>query len=133
VSVVLLNSGLSANFSPTGAVMIVGNRLLLDFELEVTGATLAQVEWYQEFTGDDPASASAEWYREVASKTVDGAVTMSELVRTFKTSAGANLGAGTHRLSLGFERLQRIARLQIRAAAGAVQAQITAPYGLETR
>lgn len=125
VSVELFNGALGAAFAPTRYLLLSGERLALDFDITVAGAP-ATVEWFMEFTSQNPSDPATSWHREVAEEDIGGGVThMPVVVRDF-----AALAAGTTRLSAQFIRAHDFVRLQMRAAVGAVpNLAVTAPFG----
>lgn len=128
MAVRLFNAALGAAFAPSSALLISGNKVALDFQLTVT--TLAQIEWYPEFTSDAPSSVTTIWYREVAEEDIgNGDVRMPKAIRRFTEFGGALLASGTHNLSVQLERTHQIFRLQMRIVAGAASAQVWAPFG----
>jgi hypothetical protein len=108
--------------------LIEGNRVVFRFKLVVTGTPSAVIQYYLEF-GDDPAPDGV-WYREVAEEDQGGGNVLQPIVvRTLEGPASAALPAGTYLLSAQFRREEQMARLQIKASAGAVVAVVTAPFG----
>lgn len=109
---------------------MVAERVAVDFTLVVT--VPAKVDWFLEFTRQNPLAAGAPFFQEIAEEDIGGGVThMPKVIRDFQENGGALLAAGTHRLTAQFVRAHDIARLQIRASVGTVtRATIEAVFGV---
>ena len=113
--------------------LIPADKVVLDFDFDVT--VLATVEWFLEFTGDDPnnaAQGTTVWAREVAEEDIGaGVVHMPIVIRDFSALAVGNLAAGTAQArDAQFVRTHKFCRVQIRASAGTVtRARIRAQFG----
>lgn len=124
-------AALTSSFVASDPLLIVDGRISLDFELTV--ATDAAVEWYLEFTDQNPNTGT--WSREISEELQgNGAVTMAEVTRTFRSAGAASLilaaSGSPYELDAQFRRDHKFARVQIRAASGSVtRAQITSQYG----
>ena len=128
MAVTLFNSMLGANFVPTLPLLIAGEKVVLDFQLIVTAAT-AKIEWYPEFTSDNPFAVTTIWYRETAEEDIgNGDVRMPISIRRFSNQgADTNLATGTYYLDAQFRRSHNFTRIQIRGT-GSV-AVVIAPFG----
>ena len=130
----IFDAPLSSTFKPTKSVMLVGDKLTLDFELVVLAPGLAQVEWYLEFTSNNPFNNAAKWAREVAEEDMPGGiVNMPFVVRTFYVNGSplVLLPTGTSRISAQFERSHNFGRAQIRLAGGGkTTAKIYSVFGM---
>lgn len=123
----LFNGAAAAAFTPSKPFLISGERTTLDFlfTLPAPGATL---EWFLEFTSDDPNAAAARWAREVAEEDVGGGVTNMPLV--LRNFAGI---VNDEKRSCQFVRAHRFCRVQFRLAAASPaidNVTILAPFGL---
>ena len=100
-------------------------RMTFDFEFTVAAGG-STVEWYMEFTSENPNAPTTRWKREVAEEDIGGGVVhMPNVVRDFVLLAGAAAR------SCQFVRAHRFCRLQIRVSAGAATSvRIDAPFGL---
>lgn len=132
----IFNGALTNAFQPSRAIMVSSERVVLDFLLSVAnvaGGVTARIEWYPEFTWDNPNSAAARWFRETAEDDVgDGDIEMPKTARHFEEVGGADLALGTHSLDGQFKRSHDFCRIQIRVAAGGADtcvAQVFSAYG----
>ena len=127
---VLLNSDLSATFSPTAAVLVDGERFLLEVELEVT--TAARIEVQLQGTAGEVGKPAADWSWFTELSENDNGATTEQAVRTrVIPGAAATLAPGTHRVLLDPGRWRPpLARALFRVATGAVKARVRAVYGL---
>lgn len=132
-SMELFNSVLGATFAPSRAFMIQGERATLDFLVEVTGETLAKIEWYFEFTSEDPNDPDAIWYRELAEQNTAGSGTtnMPKVVRVFQERDGTLLAAGEHALDAQCTRAHNFTRIQIAVTQGTASAVVRAPFATQ--
>lgn len=122
----LFKGPLPATFTPTAWLAITAREFTIDFDLTCSSGP-STVEYYLEFANAPTGPA----YREVAQEDAgEGVVLMPEVVRTFSNSGSAVLADGHYFFDTEYVRRHRLVRVQIRAAAGTVQAQITAPFGL---
>jgi hypothetical protein len=128
----VFDKALTTSYAATTPLMMAAGRVTMDFLLTV--ATEAAVQWYLEFTDDNPNNASTQWFRELAEEDAGGGVVAIPLVvRTFKESSATltNLQAGTFAGSAQFARTHKFFRLQIRASSGSVtRAQIWGQFGV---
>jgi len=113
--------------------MITAEKVVLDFLATVTA--VAAIDWFLEFTGDNPNDAAAVWSRELAEEDAGGGVVaMPKVVRTFKENGGANLAIGVHPMSCQFVRTHKSCRLQARVnavpAAGAASLLVSTQFGI---
>jgi hypothetical protein len=120
---------LTANFQPSSSILIKSDTVVLDFDLIVPGPGTAKVEWYPEFTFENPLDASTVWYRESAEEDIgNGDVRMPFSIRRFSTNgADADLPAGTYHVDVQFKRIHAFCRVQIRGLG--CTARIRAPFG----
>ena len=115
----IINAVPGATFVPSTPFQLRGERVVLDWDIVITAG--ARVEWFLEFTSDNPLAATARWRREVAEEDVGGGVTdMPQVVRNFQVLGGGVLPTGTHRLSAQMVRAHNFARIQVRVASGTV-------------
>jgi hypothetical protein len=126
--VTLFNSILGANFVASSPLLISGEKVVLDFQLNVTAAT-AKVEWYPEFTSGNPFAPTTIWYRETAEEDIgNGDVRMPLSIRRFSNQgADTDLATGVYNLDAQFRRSHNFVRIQIRGT-GAI-ASVLAPFG----
>ena len=128
--IVLLNyTPLTANFQPTGSILIKGDVVVLDFDILVPGLGAARVSWYPEFTFENPLDASTLWYCETAEEDIgNGDVRMPPSIRRFSTNgADADLPTGTYHFDVQFKRIHAFCRVQIRGLGSTVR--VRAPFG----
>ncbi len=128
-SIVLRKSTrLTTSFVPTKGFAIVACRVSFRFKFTVAAGTPAVIEYYMEF-GEDPNPAGV-WYREMAEEDAgNGVVAQPTVVRTLQDVNGATFAAGTYSLSAQFRREEQLARMQIKASAGVVTMEVSAPFG----
>lgn len=110
-------------------MLLVADRLTLDFQITVAGAAAA-VEWYLEYASD-PSAAS--FFQEVAEEAAAGGIVhMPKIVRDFQEHGGAGLAIGTHFLDVQLVRRHQFVRLQMRCTTGGATASVlaTAPFGM---
>ena len=101
----------------------------LQWTLVTTGGPTT-VNYYLEFTDENPNDSASAWFREVdEADNGTGTVKMSKVVRTFAENGGASLADGTHQLSCQFVRQAQFVRLQVSVSAGAAVVTIDAPFG----
>jgi hypothetical protein len=130
VGLQLFTGTVPAAFAPTKPLQLAGDALSLLWLITTTGMTSAEIEFYLEFTDGNPNDPSADWFREVDEvDSGNGTVAMAAVIRTFQVNGGGNLPAGVYKLSTQFTRRAQFARIQLRIAAGAATATITAPFG----
>lgn len=128
--ILLNNALLTTTFQASAPFGLVGDHVVLDSIIVVanTGAqppgTPAQVEWYPEFTFDDPNSTTARWFRETAEEDLgNGDVRMPKTVRRWSENGDdLPLATGTHNLDAQFSRKHNYCRIQIRVSAAPVSA-----------
>lgn len=127
--ITIFDAPLTTSFQASSPVLMQDKHVALDFLIVVT--VLAAVEWFLEFTGEDPNAAASQWYREIAEEDNGGGQTdMPIAVRTFRAAGGTNLPAGTHPLDAQFQKVHKFFRVQIRAASGTVtRTRIQAQFG----
>jgi len=130
---VVFNRALTGVFVAGTPFVMVAEKVVLDFLATVTA--LAAIDWFLEFTGDDPNDAAAVWNQELAEEDAGGGVVaMPKVIRTFKENGGANLAIGTHSLSCQFVRTHKCCRIQARVnavpAAGAASLQVLTQFGI---
>ena len=122
----LFKGPLSATFQATKWLAISAREITIDFDLTCSSGP-STVQYYLEFA-NDPAGPV---YREVAQEDAGGGVVlMPVVVRTFADNGGTNLPDGRYFLDTEYVRRHRLVRVQIKASAGTVRAEITAPFGL---
>lgn len=127
----LFEADCQTTYHESKAFLINADAVTLDWNIVVTAGP-SLVEWYMEFTSDNPLSSSATWYREVAEEDGGNGVTlMPEVTRKF-TSNGVSTGltAGTHNLSTQLIRKHRYVHLKIRCNTGRATVTVVAPFGL---
>jgi hypothetical protein len=130
VSITIFNRTLTGSFVASQSIVVVNNAVSLNFTLTVTNGP-ATIEWYLELGSDEATPTNSEWFRELAEEDPgNGAVALPIVVRTFAANGGGGLADGTYRLDAELVRRAKMARVQIRATAGTVQATVTAPFGL---
>jgi hypothetical protein len=131
----IFDSVLSTSFEPSEPFLIGGDKVTLDWAIEVTGAedATARVEWYLEFTSADPNDAATLWYREPAEQNSVGTgdVAMPKVVRRWQENDGTDLAVGTHHLSAQMSRSHDFCRVQARVATGDASAQIDSVFGAD--
>ena len=112
---VIFNGPLSGAFQPSLAILIPGEKVVLDFALVISTQAPLRVQWYPEFTSDNPADPNAVWYRETAEEDIgNGDVRMPPSIRRFSTQGGDNdLPAGTYHFDTQFRRSHKFCRIQI--------------------
>ena len=119
--IVLFDGPLTPAFEPSKPFLMNGERITLDFFVE--NATL---EWFLEFTSDDPNKVSARWAREGAEEyTTAGVTHMPVVVRDFP---------GPGAFSAHFIRAHQFVRIQLRGVemvpAPDAAALVRSPFGL---
>ena len=126
---VIFNAALTASFQPSRPIIIVAEKVVLDFKLVINSRSAVQVQWYPEFTMDNPASPTAEWYRETAEEDLGNAdARMPPSIRRFSTQgADADLPTGTYYFDTQFKRTHGFVRIQILGFG--CTAKVTAPFG----
>jgi len=110
---VIYDAAAQAAFTPSKPFLIVAERVTLDWFFDKTaGVSTAKVEWFLEFTSDDPLSVAARWAREVAEEDIGNGVThMPPVVRDF-----ADIPTGQTKRSTQFVRSHQFVRVQIKLA-----------------
>lgn len=121
----ILKTALTAVFQPSQPFMIVNGLAVVDFALSV-GAGPAQVEWYFELTSSPPGAPATEWFRELSEETPG--LGLIDLVPTVRRFTG--LAAGSVFFDNQSAKAHDFCRIQVRAAAGAVDATVRTPFGL---
>lgn len=119
---------LGAAFQPTLPLIMEDKELSLNFDFTVL-AGVPRVEFYPEYTDDNPFLATARWRREVAEEDIgNGDVRMPLVIRRFSTNAAdANLPAGPYNLNVQLRRAGQFVRLQMRG--NGVIMTVSAPFG----
>lgn len=127
MGVLLINQTLGAAFAPSAPLQISGEAVVLDFTITVPAGPGVNVEWYPEYTSENPATGN--YFREVSEEDVGkGDVRMSGVIRRFtQFNSDAALAAGTYRFNVQLRRQHAFVRLQLRGASAVVQ--VFAPYG----
>jgi hypothetical protein len=115
---------LSPAFQPSTPFLFAAERVTLDFA--ISGQP---VEWYLEFTSDDPNDIATIWKREVAEEDVGGGVThMPAVVRDFPDDPDE-----PGNFSVPMIRTHKFCRIQIRDATGllppSIMAEVLAVFG----
>ena len=112
---ILFNAPLTAAFQPSLPILIPGEKVVLDFKLVIVSAGLVRVQWYPEFTSDNPGDPNAEWYRETAEEDLgNGDVRMPSSIRRFSTEGvDADLPSGTYFFDTQFKRSHKFCRIQL--------------------
>jgi hypothetical protein len=138
MSITLFNGLLTNAFQPTQGFLLAGENIVLDMTAVVASvppaATRARIQFYLEYTTQDPNAATTPWFREVAEEDVgNGDVRMSKVVRRFaEYGSDADLAVGTHRLNMQFTRKEGFARLQVAVttpSANACTLKVEAVFG----
>lgn len=128
----IFTAALNPAFAVSAPFMIAADRAELFFDLDVAAGPPAVVQWFLEFTDGDPYSPTALWRREIAEEDAGGGVVnMPKVIRAFAENGGAPLAAGIHNLDADFVRFGPFCRVQIRAVAGSVKAEIATPTGTQ--
>ena len=127
-NVVLLNAvNLPGNaFVASQPVMLERDWLTIDFTIVVaTGVT--QVQFFPEFTGENPNAVATAWFRQVVSDDgAGGLVNMAKTVNVFQENNGNNLAVGTHLLSVQLLVRHMFARIQAGIVSGGGTAVMSA-------
>lgn len=123
MSLQLFKKLLTTSYVASSPIAIDSDDLTLFFDLTLSGGPTT-VDFYLEYTDDDPTDSATTWRQEVDEVDVAGAVTHNIVTRTF----GA-LADGTYNLALQFTRRAPYARLQIKGSVGGGLAIVTAPFG----
>jgi hypothetical protein len=106
------------------------NFAVLDFHLDLSAPT--KLEWYLEFTFDDPTDPAARWAKEIAEEdTAGGTVNMPIVLRAICANGGGNLPAGLTKVSAQLERKHTYARVQLRATSGSLDLNLYSVLGGE--
>ncbi len=119
-----------SGFAPTQPFQVSADRVILNWTAVVTVA--AGIQWYLEFTDENPIDPNTVWNREVAEEDVGSGVThMPLVVRDFQNfSNGLGLPVGTTGISTNFVRQANFIRAQIKLASGTVtRLKVTVPFG----
>jgi len=119
---------LTAAFQPTQPLILADKELSLNFDFTVP-AGVPRVEFYPEYTDDNPFLPTARWRQEVSEELVgNGDVRMSLVIRRFATyGADANLPAAAYNLNVQLRRAGQFVRLQLRGD-GTIMT-VSAPFG----
>ena len=125
----LFNGPLTANFQSSQPLLIEGDRVVLDFVLNIPGPGPVSVQWYPEFTKLNPYDLATPWFRETAEEDLgNGDVRMPLSIRRFSTQgADASLPAGVYYLDAEFRRIHMFCRIRILGLG--CTAQVFAPFG----
>lgn len=130
-SLVIFNGTLGAVFTPTQPIVMIGERVTMDFDVTVT-VNDTKIDWYLEFSEDLSDLLNNPWRREIAEEDIGNGVTwMPKVVRTLTDYGNQNgLDIGVHNLSAQMLRSHKFARMQLRASSGAASVRVVAPFGL---
>ncbi len=121
------NQVLTTSFVASKVFILGAEHVTLDFEAVITtGSTI--VEYFIEYTVENPLDAAVRFFREVAEENAgNGVVAMPIVIRSLKLNGAANnlLTVGTHRTSHQFIRHHKMVRIQARLLAGGGAARLT--------
>lgn len=114
MSSTIFNAPLTAAYQASLPIVVSDDIVILDFKIVIPVGTV-RVQWYLEFTSDNPFDTAASWYREVSEEDIgNGDVRMPLAVRRFSTyGADADLPAGTYRFDVQLRRVHDFCRIQI--------------------
>lgn len=118
---------LATGYSTSAAVLIVGQKLEIDFDLSCSAGP-STVTYFIEYSED-----LVTWFAEVAEENAGkGVVLMPKVIRTFADNNATNVANNTgFKVSCQFTRPHRFARIQIAAASGTVVVNsATSAFGL---
>jgi hypothetical protein len=123
---VIFNAALTGAFQASDPVMVSDEIVILDFEITIAMGTV-RVQWYLEFTADNPFDVNAVWFREVSEEDIgNGDVRMATAIRRFSTfGADADLGVGTYRFDVQLKRVHDFCRIKI--LGNGAYAKVTTP------
>lgn len=123
----LYDAPLGGAFTATRSFLMIGEKATVDF-LFAQAVGPATIEWYLEYTSDNPLLPSAVWRREVDEEDVGaGIVHMFDVVRDFTGIVGAAVGKSAQCV-----RAHHFIRVVMRVAAGAVgNVVVTTPFGIQ--
>ena len=112
--VTIFDAALTAAFQSSQPVVVSNDIVILDFTIVIAVGTV-RVQWYLEFTSDNPFDPNAAWFREVSEEDIgNGDVRMPVAIRRFSTfGADADLGVGTHRFDVQLKRVHNFCRIKI--------------------
>jgi hypothetical protein len=120
-------------FAVSDPWVIVGDQVVIDFELVVAVAT-TRVQFFLEYTDEDVDNN--RFFREASEEVLaGGTVNMPQALRELEMLGGAGFTVGTHRVSVQFVRTHRVVRLQatIPVVAGTVTLRADVPEGSRAR
>lgn len=123
----LFKKALTTGYVMSQPLAIDSDDLTLFFTMVLSGGPTT-VDFFLEYTDENPNDSASTWYQEVDE--VDngtGGVTHNIVTRTF----GA-LADGSYNLALQFTRRAQYARIQIKADVAGGLATIIAPFGSRT-
>lgn len=122
----IFNAPLTANFQASDPLQVVDDTIILDFAIVIAVGTV-RVQWYLEFTSDNPFDPNTVWFREVAEEDIgNGDVRMPYAVRRFSTfNVDGDLPVGTHLLDVQISRVHDFCRIRI--AGNGATAKVIAP------
>jgi hypothetical protein len=123
---VLFDAALTASFQASAPVTVSEDIAIFDFTITIAVGTV-RVQWYLEYTSDNPYSPTAIWYRETAEEDIgNGDVRMPSAIRRFSTfGADADLGVGTYYFDVQLKRVHDFCRIRI--AGNGAYAKVVAP------
>ena len=129
-SQVIFNGVLGAVFAPTQPIVMIGERVTMDFDVTVT-ANDTKIDWYLEFSEDLSDLLNNPWRREIAEEDVGNGITwMPKVIRTLTEEGNQNgLDIGVHHVSAQMLRSHKFARMQLRASSGSASVRVVAPFG----
>lgn len=127
---VVFDGALTGGFVATKPLLMTADTIVYD--MIATVSVLAKIEFFLEFTSDNPLDPLAFWSREVSEDDAgNGVVHMPMVVRDLQVNGGTGLPIGVSKVTLQFVRKHRCVRMQVRAAVGTVtELQVLAPFGL---
>jgi hypothetical protein len=128
MSILIFSGPLTNTFQPTQGFLLAGENIVLDVTALIASvppaATPGRIEFYFEYTTQDPNGVGTRWFREVSEEDIgNGDVRQSKVVRRFaEEGSDAPLAVSSHFLNLQFARKEGFARLQVRVAPGGANA-----------
>ena len=129
MSLTIFKGSLTSGFQASDPVTLKSQALTLLWDISATDADVTDVDFYLEYTDENPLDANTIWYPEVDEQdTGDGEVTMSLVLRTFQLNGGASLPLGSYRASTLFTRKAQFARVQVRVSDGAANLTLKDPF-----
>lgn len=121
------NQILTTSFVASKVFILGAEHVTLDFEAVIT-TNPTVVEWFMEFTSENPLDASTRFFREVAEEDAgNGVVAMPIVIRSLRDNNAADnlLPVATHLMSMQFIRHHKLVRIQARLLAGGGAARLT--------